>query len=95
MSKLIKNNDFIRNKLEECIDLKVDGNDLVDLFEVSLHEEYLSVELLKTLKKFWNENKEEKLYINQLLSTTELYLPCLKPAQRVSSKNLKTELNRY
>jgi hypothetical protein len=82
MSKLIKNNDFIRNKIEECIELRLD--DINDLFEVSLNEDYLCVDFIKKLKSIWNKhNKEPKLYIHQLLSTTELYLPCLEKAVRV------------
>ncbi len=82
MSKLIKNNDFIRNKIEECIELRLD--EINDLFEVSLNEDYLSIDFIKQLKNIWNKhNKEPKLYIHQLLSTTELYLPCLEKAVRV------------
>jgi len=45
MSKLIKNNDFIRNKIEECIELRLD--EINDLFEVSLNEDYLSIDFIK------------------------------------------------
>jgi len=81
MTKLIKNNDFIRNKIEECIELRLD--EINDSFEVALNEDYLNVDFLKQLKNIWNQNKEPKLYIHQLLSTTELYLPCLEKPIRV------------
>lgn len=86
MSKLIKNSDFIRNKLEKCIDLlkeKDENNsDLIDTYEVALNEDYLSVDLLKSLKTYWNKHNESKLYIHELLARTELYLPKLETVPR-------------
>ena len=85
MSKLIKNNEFIRTKMDKCIDMLQDSNNTDTLFEEAINDEYLSVEILQRLKNGWNEhNTDNKLFIHELLASTELYLPELKPMIRVS-----------
>ena len=92
MAKLIKNNEFIRAKMDKCIEMlqtsswqDMSGQNNTDmLLEENYNSEYLSLELIKILKNCWNENdKEQKLFIHELLASTELYLPKLKSMTRV------------
>lgn len=61
MKKTIKNTQFIRTKLKECLDEETEREDnFFDDLRSSLNDEYISIELLKTLKIFWNNTFPSK-----------------------------------
>ncbi len=65
MTKIIKNNDYIREKLEQCMDLTsksdTSSNDLLKgEIKAALLEPLISFDLLKDLKKLWNQHFPSK-----------------------------------
>ncbi len=61
-SKIIKNNEYIREKIQACLKINNssetmnDENLFLQQMESSLDEEYLSLDFIKQFKTYWNQN---------------------------------------
>ena len=64
MTKIIKNNEFVRSKLQECLKphLTIADEDAQFLaqLETLLNEDYLTMEFIKRFKTFWNQHFKGK-----------------------------------
>lgn len=61
MTKIIKNSDFIREKLEQCLDLQEEkDSQLVTELKTALSEPYITLELMKQIKSLWNKHFKGK-----------------------------------
>ena len=83
MSKLIRNSEFVQAKLNAYLSKTDEDEPFMNSVKSALKEDYLTLEFLKRFKTAWNKSFDEKIYLNQILAKTDLFLPKYEPPARV------------
>lgn len=61
MTKIIKNNGFLREKIEQCLDIQQEKeSQLATELKTALSEPYITLELMKQIKSLWNKHFKGK-----------------------------------
>jgi hypothetical protein len=93
LTRTIQNTSKIQAFIKKCIELNKEVSPKIDDYEelsCELDEDFLELKFLESLKNFWNSKSKQdaKIYIHELLTGGELYLPKYEPVPRVSEEIL-------